>query len=151
MAGKDPVINEIKETHAAVIACLLRGRLDREEVERGARVHETDPGRVFHPGEVPPIGHLRQGDELYSEVGERDTRPLQVNWRTEHLVEKDVLGVLGGEGVTRTGVLAGKDGSGEVESRRIGDLPLPGEGGREVLMPWQEQNRVLPSKVRGDG
>jgi hypothetical protein len=33
LAGKDPVVNEVKGTHAAVVACLLGGRLDREEVE----------------------------------------------------------------------------------------------------------------------
>ena len=33
LAGKDPVVNEVKGTHAAVVACLLGGRRDREEVE----------------------------------------------------------------------------------------------------------------------
>ena len=32
-AGKNPVIDEVKETDPAVVACLLGGRPDREEVE----------------------------------------------------------------------------------------------------------------------
>jgi hypothetical protein len=35
-AGKDPVVDEVKGTHAAVIACLLGGRPDREQVQGGA-------------------------------------------------------------------------------------------------------------------
>src|SRR5712692_1090063 len=45
-ARKDPVVDEINGTHPAVVACLLCGRPDREEVQRGARVHQTDPGRI---------------------------------------------------------------------------------------------------------
>ncbi len=33
MAGKDPVVNEVKGTDPAVVAYLLGGRHDREEVE----------------------------------------------------------------------------------------------------------------------
>ena len=33
VAGKDPVVNGIKRTHPVVVACLLGGRPDREEVE----------------------------------------------------------------------------------------------------------------------
>ena len=33
MAGKDLVVDEVKETDPAVVACLLGGRRDREEVE----------------------------------------------------------------------------------------------------------------------
>ena len=65
-AGKDPVVDEINGTHPAGVACLRGGRPDREEVQRATRVHETDPGSLWDPGEVPPIGHLRQDDEPYA-------------------------------------------------------------------------------------
>ena len=134
-AGKDPVVDEVNRTHPALVTYLLDGRRNREKVQRGVRVHKTDPRRVSHPGEVPPVGHLRQGDEPDAEVGERDTQPLRVDRRAQQLVEEGVLGVLGGEGVTRAGILAGEDRSGEVGRRRVGDRMPASERGREVRVP----------------
>jgi hypothetical protein len=44
VAGKDPVVDEVKGTHPAPVSCPLGGRPDREQVDRRARVHEADPG-----------------------------------------------------------------------------------------------------------
>ncbi len=134
-ARKDPVVDEINGAHPAFVACLLGGRPDREEVERGARVHETDPGRICDPSEAAPVGHLREGDEPDSEVSECDAQSSHVNRRAEQLVEERVLRVFGAEGITTTWILAGEDGSGEVVGGGVGDRPLVGERGREVLVP----------------
>src|SRR5580658_774946 len=85
-AGKDAVIDGTDGTDPAAVTYFGRGRPDRVEVERMARVHQADPRHVCHLGEVPPIGNLREGDELYSEIGERGTHPPPVSWRAEHLV-----------------------------------------------------------------